>query len=75
VLENENIEQAEGPENASANKSGSSFFDLDISKNVKKEPGKENSIGVGDEPDKICVICSLTKKEGAFYPCGHICCC
>jgi Zinc finger, C3HC4 type (RING finger) len=31
---------------------------------------------IEEEPnDEDCLICAVKKKQGAFYPCGHVCCC
>lgn len=30
---------------------------------------------IPQENDDDCLICSAKKKQGAFYPCGHVCCC
>lgn len=38
---------------------------------------KENkkAVNLDENADKVCVICCVRDKEGAFYPCGHVCTC
>lgn len=35
----------------------------------------ENLMHDQEEISHLCVICSVSKKEGTFYPCGHVVCC
>jgi hypothetical protein len=43
--------------------------DILVSKNKDNKPDQI------EPEDKCCIICTFKNKEGAFYPCGHVCAC
>lgn len=49
-------------------------LDVSISSSYSDDVGIKlhNNDSTGDN---TCVICTVEKKAGAFYPCGHLCCC